>query len=320
MILTCNETFTKKGKKRTPSSSFIRQYDELKNYDEVDYSDKVFEEVKPVNLKQTYSFTSHIELYENCSLQYKFFKELGFTQARIGATLFGTLVHETIEDIHRAAMRHEEDTITPENIRQWLDTNYSTLSKSEHAYLGAKQVDAAYKQVQSYVDRMNSGLIVSAGEKESLWKHIQDAEVDVSLVKPDYILKGTVDLIRGEGDAVEIVDFKSEKRPNLDADNSAVNRYKRQLEVYAHLVEERTGKEVSRMHLYYTGEDKADPVVTFTKTQESIEATIDNFDEVVGKIQRHEFTSEAKNKNLCLNCDMRYYCGKVKHKVSGTEE
>ena len=44
----------------------------------VDLSNAVLEEVKPVNLKQTFSFASHIELYETCSLQYKFFKELGF--------------------------------------------------------------------------------------------------------------------------------------------------------------------------------------------------------------------------------------------------
>ena len=93
------------------------------------------EKVKPVNIKDTYSFTSHIALYENCALQYKFFKELGFTQVRVGATLFGTLVHETIEDIHRAAMRHEEQTIVPETIREWFDTNYMTLSKCEHSYL-----------------------------------------------------------------------------------------------------------------------------------------------------------------------------------------
>ncbi len=42
------------------------------------------EKVKPVNVKQSFSFTSHIELYENCSLQYKFFKELGFAQIRVG--------------------------------------------------------------------------------------------------------------------------------------------------------------------------------------------------------------------------------------------
>jgi len=41
---------------------------------------------------------------------------------------------------------------------------------------------------------MNSGVgIIPGGEEtESLWNHIQDAEVDVSLVKPEYILKGTL--------------------------------------------------------------------------------------------------------------------------------
>ena len=36
------------------------------------------------------------------------------------------------------------------------------------------------------------------------WSQIQQAEVDVSLVKPDYIIEGKVDLIRGEGDTVEL--------------------------------------------------------------------------------------------------------------------
>ena len=310
LVLTCNECG---GSWRTPSKAFESCYKKLAEFDTLDLSDVVLEEVKPVNLKQTFSFTSHIELYETCSLQYKFFKELGFTQVRVGATLFGTLVHETIEDVHRAAMRHEEDQITPENVRQWLDTNYQTLSKSEHSYLGAQQVDAAYNQVLRYVERMETGAgLLPGGEGgESLWSHIQDAEVDVSLVKPDYILKGTVDLIRGDGETVEIVDFKSEKKPEDLMESESLNRYKRQLEVYAHLVEEKTGKKVSRMHLYYTGEEKSEPTVTFDKSKEAIETTIKAFDAVVAKIQNLDFSSESKNKKTCRECDMRYYCGKV---------
>lgn len=313
LVLTCNECG---GSWRTPSKYFKSFYDQLREYDVLDLTGVKLEEVKPVNLKQTFSFTSHIELYENCSLQYKFFKELGFTQVRVGATLFGTLVHETIEDVHRAAMRHEEDTITPENVRQWLDTNYSTLSKSEHAYLGAEQVNSAYEQVQAYVDRMNNGegFTLGGDGKESLWAYIQDAEVDVSYVKPDYILQGTVDLIKGDGDSVEIVDFKSEKKPDVEIESASIERYRRQLEVYAYLIEERLGKKVSRMHLYYTGEDKGEPTVSFEKSKESIDSTIREFDKVVERIQKHEFSTEAKNKKSCLNCDMRYYCGKVNKK------
>ena len=173
LVLSCCE---KKGHGATPSKYFEECYEKLPAYEDVNLSEIKLEKVKPVNIKDTYSFTSHIALYENCALQYKFFKELGFTQVRVGATLFGTLVHETIEDIHRAAMRHEEQTIVPETIREWFDTNYMTLSKSEHSYLGQPQIEAAYKQVLRYVER-----------NQSDWSRIQDAEVEVSLVKPDYI-------------------------------------------------------------------------------------------------------------------------------------
>ena len=70
--------------------------------------------------------------------------------------------------------------------------------------------------------------------------------------------------------------------------SESFDRYKRQLEVYAHLVEERTGKKVSRMHLYYTGEEKSEPTVTFEKSQVAIETTIRAFDEVVeGEVRQH---------------------------------
>ena len=93
--------------------------------------------------------------------------------------------------------------------------------------------------------------------------------------------------------------------------SESAERYKRQLEVYAHLVEEKTGKQVSRMHLYYTGEEESEPTVTFEKSKESIDTTIKSFDEVVSKIQNHDYSKESNNQKTCRECDMRYYCNKV---------
>src|SRR5699024_1547254 len=173
--------------------------------------------------------------------------------------------------------------------------------------------DAAYKQVLRYVNKVEAGVgPMSGGEsKGPLWHHIQDAEVDVSLVKPDYILHGTVDLISTDGETVEIVDFKSEKRPETLVETESINRYKRQLEVYAHLVEEKTGKKVSKMHLYYTGEENDKPIISFKKSKDSIASTIQEFDKVVARIQNHDFSKKTENKKICRECDMRYYCGKV---------
>ena len=295
LVLSCAEQ--PRGRWRAPNWPFKPMYDKLETHDEVELSGIELNAVKPVNLKDTFSFTSHISVYENCAVQYKYFKELGFEQKRIGATLFGTLVHETIEDIHKAALRHEEDLIDADNVRIWLDTNYTTLSKKEHSYLGQKQIDAAYKQVLRYVQKNGKD-----------WSRIQEAEAEVSLVKPEYILKGQIDLIRGKGDTVELIDFKSEKKPDDKIKNDLFERYRRQLEVYSYLVEEKIGKKVSKMHLYYTGDESKDPLVTFEKSKESVDKTIHEFDEVVEHIQAKDFNHKAKDKKLCENCDMRFFC------------
>jgi DNA helicase-2/ATP-dependent DNA helicase PcrA len=124
LVLTAN------GSGRDPNKNFRELYIKQPEWDFPDVNLKLldFEKVKPVEIKDAYSFTSHITVYENCSLQYKFFKELEFIPITMGATIFGQVVHETIEDIHRAALRKEEHTITEDNINRWFHTNYDTLS------------------------------------------------------------------------------------------------------------------------------------------------------------------------------------------------
>lgn len=293
LILTCCED------KRTPSNYFKDIYGELQSVESpgFDIREFNFKPIKEVNIKNTYSFTSHITVYETCTLQYKFYKELEFMPVRANAMLFGTLVHETIEDIHRAALRHEEQTITEENVSRWFDSNYVSLTKTEHTYLAGPQREAALKQVLRYVDRQHDD-----------WSQIQQAEVDVSLVKPDYIIEGKVDLIRGEGDTVEIVDFKSQRKPDMVKDREQLERYRRQLHIYAHLVEERTGRKVSKMHIYYTGEDGGVPTITYPYTKSAVEGTMAVFDETVKKIMKKDFRRCADDPKVCNACDFRFYC------------
>lgn len=293
LILTCCED------KRTPSNYFKDVYEELQSVDdpEFDLMEFDFKPIKDVNIKNTYSFTSHITVYETCALQYKFYRELQFMPVRANAMLFGTLVHETIEDVHRAALRHEEQTITEENVSRWFDSNYVSLTKVEHTYLAGPQREAALKQVLRYVERQHGD-----------WSKIQQAEVDVSLVKPDYIVEGKIDLIRGEGDTVEIVDFKSQRKPDMVKDREQLERYRRQLHIYAHLVEERTGQKVSKMQLYYTGEDDGVPTITYPYTKSAVEGTMAVFDDTVHKIMKKDFHRCAKDPKVCNACDFRFYC------------
>lgn len=299
LVLSCQENASSgPGTRNVPSKYFAESYHHLNSWrEEPSIHDLELAQVKDVNIKREYSFTSHINLFETCALQYKFYKELGFAPVRQGATIFGTLVHQTIEDIHKSALKGEHHLIDESNVEDWFSTNYRYLSKRERVYLAPQTQLSALEQVKSYVKRQNGD-----------WSHIQEAEVDVSLVKDKYILKGTIDLVKGDGNTVEIMDFKSEKKPDLVKEQDALYRYKRQLEVYAHLVEERTDYKVSKMHLYYTGEKDSNPYVTFDKDTSVINETIKSFDKIVNRIENHDYTIKNRPEKHCKNCDMRFYC------------
>ena len=292
-------TEVKEGRGRSPSRYFDDFFHDLPHWRDPKFvvENFDFEQVKDVNLKREYSFTSHITLFENCAEQYRFFKELEFQPIRAGAQLFGTLVHQTIEDVHKAVLRGEPHLVTEDQIKGWFDTNYHYLSKRERQYLAPPSLRAAHGHVERYVDR----------ERKN-FDRLKEAEVDISLVKDSYILKGSVDLIRGENGTVELIDFKSERKPDMEKDRSRLRQYQRQLEVYAHLVEERTGEKVSKTHLYYTGEQDSNPFISFEKDGKAIGKTIASFDAVVDRIEGRDYAIKERPAKLCENCDMRAYC------------
>jgi len=298
LVLACQET---KGSWATPSALLAPFFQSLPNWrdPEVNLAAVPLESVKDVNLKREYSFTSHLTLFENCAEQYRFFKELDFVAVRTSAPLFGTLVHQTIEDMHKAVLRGEETSITENKIAGWFDLNYAYLTKKERAYLAPGGKRAALEHILRYFRRNNGD-----------WSRIRQAEVEVSLVKAQYILRGNVDLIRGDDNTVEVVDFKSEKKPDVNdpRDRDKIDRYRRQLEVYAHIIEERYGLKVSKTHLYYTGVESGNPYITWDKDERKLAKTIATFDGVVDRIESQDFGIPERPVKLCTNCDMRHYC------------
>ena len=293
------------GGRKTPSAYFANYWNSLPKWDahNVDLQKVDLASVKPVSVKHEYSFTSHILLYENCPRQYEFYKELQFVEARKGSTMGGSLLHQTIEDIHKAVLRGESETLTNDNIESWFNTNYQLLVKQLHSYLDEPQLKAILKQILHYRD-------VNSNE----WHRIKEAEVDVSLVKEDYILNGKIDLVEGEDGTVELVDFKSGDKPDVNTRDEykrqILNQYRRQLEIYAYLIEQRYGHHVSAMHLYYPKEESGNPRITFKYQKQNIDSTIESFEEVVHKIETKDFSMEnvRRNERHCSDCDLRFYC------------
>ena len=287
------------GRSQSPSKYFATAWDEITDYHEKDWSFEEFNfnQVKVSDLKQSYAFTTDISKYERCSLEYKMFRKIGFSEIRVGSTLFGSLVHQTIEDVHDAILRNETDTV-PVKLDDWFEQNYQGLVLTEHSYLAPSAKAVAMRYVKNYFEN-----------SQDMWGNICEAEVQLSYPMDNFILNGQVDMLKGEGDTVEIVDFKTGDKPSSMTD-TMLKSYEKQLQVYAHLVEHKYGVEVSKMKLYYLSAAE-DPVIAFEKDNERISTMINEFSDVVRKIESHDFNTRSTNNKLCAECDMRYYCGKI---------
>ena len=311
LILTCNENEGEPGPKsrgRVPSIYFKPYYNPLSEYDlgNYDFSAFDFHQIKDTDLKDTYAFTTDIASYERCATQYKMYRVLGFSAVRDASTIFGSVIHETIEDIHRAVLRDEMDLITNDQVDEWFEENYNGLIEREHSYLQPHTKKIAREQVAKYVENNHEN-----------WSLIKETEVDLIIEKEGYFLKGQIDLLKTTDNGVEILDFKAEQKPSpeklgKELYEQKIAQYRKQLQIYAHLVEQKFRIEVSGMKLYYTNTKEKNPYIIFEKNDFAIDEMIDEFSSIVDQIQKKNFASRTKNTSICADCDMRYYCNRIK--------
>lgn len=260
-----------------------------------------FENVKAVKYKHVYSFTSHIAVYDGCPKQYKFYKEYAFAQNKMFHTSVGSLVHATLEDMNNCIIEGNLERVNEDAINSWFELNYKSMQEQTGYFLTDEQRENALSQVIRYFHHRKD-------ELGKVWK----AEEEINLVLPEYILQGVIDLVEGEGESVEIVDYKTGPKPNIEGHPERVEHYKKQLEIYAFLIEKRFGKKVSRMHLYYTSTLEGNPIISFEWNRADIEKTVCEISQTVKNIEDKNFDFEVQNTYACEFCDMHYLCGKKK--------
>ena len=258
-----------------------------------------FADVKAVNYKHVYSFTSHISVYDSCPTRYKYYKEYGFSQNKMFQTSVGSLVHATLEDLNKCIIAGRQDRVNEASIGEWFALNYQSMQEQTGYFLTDEQQENALQQVIRYFHH----------RKEELG-HVWRAEEEINLVLPDYILQGVIDLVEGQGDTVEIVDYKTGPKPDTEGHPERVEYYRKQLEIYAYLTEKRYGKKVRRMHLYYTSCENEDPLITFEWTRNAIDKTVMEIMETIKNIESKNFEGNVTNSYACTFCDMRFVCGR----------
>ena len=213
--------------------------------------------------------------------------------------IFGLLVHHTIEDIHRFIIVGKQNQITFLKIEELFNQNYTALLKTGLRALAPTTKESALKQVINYFS-----------QNGEFFKRIKETEIDVSIEKKNYIILGVVDLLLENNGRLEIVDFKTQPKPMRD--DPILEKYHKQLNVYAHIIKEKYGNVPEKLILYWTSEDKRKDAITEIEYNEKDAGNIiKDFDRIITKISNKNFKIERIPKiKICNECDFRFYCAR----------
>ena len=133
--------------------------------------------------------------------------------------------------------------------------------------------------------------------------------MDVSYEKEDYIVSGKVNLLLERGDKLELLDFKSQQKPQKN--DPIIEKYTYQLHVYAHILKERYGKEPERLYIYWTAEDlRKNALQGIAYDPRLVEAAGRHFNHIAHRIIQKDYAlkNPPDKTKVCKECDFRYYC------------
>lgn len=247
--------------------------------------------------KKSFSFTGDLKVYETCPRQYQMFRFYDFTPSRSAVIFFGLLVHQTIEDIHRLVLAGKLSEIDDDRIAGLFEFNFRHLAKKDVRPIGATAKAAALRQVHDYFRNNRHEMT-----------RVIETEVDVSLEKEGYILTGAVDLLLADDGSLEVLDFKSQARP--DDGERVLRTYYQQLCIYAHILEQRRGRQPDRLLLYWTAERTRErALMSFDYRPDDVVGAVAHFDAVVAEVQAQQFdVLQLPPRTVCKECDFRSYC------------
>ena len=102
-------SFPPKGHVSKPLMATLseKRYPTLESYP-LEHHPKI-EETREASLSKPYSYTADYLMYERCPRQYMTFRKYGLKPSRTQTMFFGSLVHDTIEDLHHFLIERRKD-------------------------------------------------------------------------------------------------------------------------------------------------------------------------------------------------------------------
>jgi len=289
----------------TPHRTFTPVLNTIKvlNPDDFDIFDRLapLKVEEPQEFKPSFGFKSDFQYFKSCPMQYKMFRYYSFAPAMSNELFFGTLVHQTIDDIHHIYLStpsKEEVKIGEAEIEALFRNNYETLRNTGLHPLSITAQEAALNQVKEYF--RNS---------QDLIKNVYRTEVKLLKSQEKYNLTGVIDIIANPNGEYHLYDFKAQRMEDIKKD---LRFYEDQLNLYYHILKTTYKLDVSRMFIYSTHVDsKAERIHEVHIDPNRVDALVSELDSIALRIVNRDFAHEKRNvdKKICAKCELSFLCG-----------
>lgn len=256
-----------------------------------DYIEPAIDVVKP-----TFSFTKDIETYNLCPQMYALINEYGLQVSGAFDFSFGKLVHQTIENLNKYIIEHNEQwtlQLLFKIAEDELDKNLAHTITTEK--LLDQRQDALF-QVKNYIQ-----FFFSAISDKKLFA----VEQPISYETQDYLLTGRLDVMYSLGNSMLIIDVKSGKKANKTQED--INNFIGQIRLYGQIIKERLNQPVKLM-IYSTGEPRYQDG-QFDVSNENLEQVYEPINKVLLKIINKDYSIDGYDVSaVCPKCSFQKFC------------
>ncbi|TCK04583.1 PD-(D/E)XK nuclease family protein [Phorcysia thermohydrogeniphila] len=268
-------------------------------------------------LKRRYSITGDIISYSICPRQYGFYKFLGYAPSNPTQEWYGSIIHRFLKRAHLYFLKNGE--VPDEKVIEEIFHRIESAMEAEGVRASSEKARESALSVLKKFCRI---------EGKNFFSSVLEAELQLIKELDNFILYGIVDVLKRDGEALEIWDYKGMRRPDerKPFGREKLERYRKQMFVYGYLFKERSGEFPKRAVLYFMNEllncekrpESAIYVVDFEKeeTVREVKEFISEFKRIVERIEKSRETNSWElpaeiDEETCKQCDFRFDCPKV---------
>lgn len=246
-----------------------------------------FEEKDPDAI---YSLFGDIDLYGSCQKKYWLQSVMGFRPSRSAGHAREELVIRSIRTINKIAEDSEGFPASKDSISDLLSYVMKDMG-----------ISGSYaEKAEAFAGRQLMKYLKGQGMDSTVLLHDSKERLESN----KFVATGYFTLIEDQMGEVEALAVFPGKMPG----DSEVNRKAELLQVTSSLHEERTGEWISRLILFFAGEDKKDPYAAFDSDEGLELSGLKDIEKSVFGIRNGEFSALSSDREVCLACDFRFHC------------